>query len=566
MTQRSILAAASLVLAGSLAFAGCSGKVGTSTNGGNNASGGSSTGTDNPIAAITLPAEVGDNIGGLVNYNPYSPNPLTNSGYIYEPLMIQNSLNCTVTPWLATEYKWNDDKTLVFTIRDGVKWSDGQAFTADDVAFTFNLMKTYSGMDTASIWGDVWGGKATSVTASGNKVTLSFSAPAIAKFQDIVGLKILPKHLYEKVGDPTKYIDKAPVGTGAFKIGSYNGRKLVLQKRDDYWQADKIKVQSIVEQGNYDATQAALALNAGNLDAYWGEIPNPAVSFQAKNPSLNHFWYAPAGSTVLTPNDSKAPYSDPAFRMAITQGLDKEQMSQKATYGVMKVASQTGLKLPYAESLMPDKYKGQDTVIKFDTAKAAADLDTAGYKVGSDGFRTNKDGSPLKITFAVQAGWIDYQAAAQVIVNNLQAMKLNASLVAYSPDQVDAFKKQGQFDMMLEYLNGGCVVARNLGSKLATNQMPTKTTVQPNVQRYSDPATDKIINDLAATTDEAKQKELVGQLVDVMMTKAPVSTLFYAPARMIFRTDKAVGWPSEADPYATNADMLLIMTHLKSTK
>ncbi|HEY3407312.1 MAG TPA: ABC transporter substrate-binding protein, partial [Propionicimonas sp.] len=100
----------------------------------------------------------------------------------------------------------------------------------------------------------------------------------------------------------------------------------------------------------------------------------------------------------------------------------------------------------------------------------------------------------------------------------------------------------------------------------SSNLFPTKTEVRSNVGRYSNPTTDAIVAKLSGSTDPAEQKSLVGQLVDVMVTQAPVTPLFYAPARMIYRTDKAVGWPSEANPYATNSEMLMIMTRLKSAK
>ncbi len=98
-------------------------------------------------------------MGNLVNYNPYSPKPLT-STWLFEPLMIQNGLTCDVTPWLATKYKWEGATKLTFDIRDGVKWSDGQAFTAKDVAFTFNLAKQYPALDKGGVWTDTFGTKA----------------------------------------------------------------------------------------------------------------------------------------------------------------------------------------------------------------------------------------------------------------------------------------------------------------------------------------------------------------------------------------------------------------------
>ena len=265
---------------------------------------------------------------------------------------------------------------------------------------------------------------------------------------------------------------------------------------------------------------------------------------------------------MLTYNLEKAPFDDVAFREAVSHGIDKDEISAKATYGVMAPASQTGLKLPYAENLLPDEYVGKDTVIPFDPETAATMLDDAGYAVGSDGFRTLPDGTAFAPRFIVQAGWIDYQAAADVIVRNLQELDINASIQTSPPEAVDQNKKDGTFNMLLEYLHGGCEVARNLGSKLVSDQVPTEDTVYSNVGRWIDADTDETVAELSGETDPEKQKELTADLVDTMMTQYPVTCLFYAPARMIYRVDKAEGWPTEENPYGASSEMLMIMTRL----
>lgn len=556
MKRRTLLTTGPLAAALVAGTAACSGQIQTNQGGG-----GSEAGDGTTIPRLTFPSEVAENVAGIKNFNPLSPNA-TSRTYFYEPLMIRSSMNCEIVPWLATEFAWASETTLVFTVREGVTWSDGEPFTAEDIAFTLNQKKEFPGADDIGLWNETFGAPAESVTAEGSTVTIEFSGLAAAKFDSLITAKIFPQHVWGEVGDPVEYVDEEPVGTGPFTVGSYNGRQLVLARREDYWQADKIAVQELVLEGNYDATNAALKLAAGDLDAYWGEIPNPEQAFASKDPELNHFWYAPAGSTVLTFNLTKAPFDDAAFREAVSQGIDKDEISAKATYGVMAPASQTGLKLPYAENLLPEAYAGQDTVIPFDTAKAEEMLDAAGYAKGADGFRTLPDGTAFAPKFMVQAGWIDYQAAADVVVRNLQAMGINASVQTSPPEAVDQHKKDGEFDLLLEYLHGGCEVARNLGSKLSSDQVPTEDTVFANVGRWIDPETDEIVAELSGETDPDAQKELTGQLVEVMMTQFPVTPLFYAPARMIYRTEKAEGWPSEEDPYGTNSEMLMIMTRL----
>src|SRR5437762_10355742 len=105
---------------------------------------------------------------------------------------------------LATNYQWNSANTQVtFTIRQNVKWNDGQAFTADDVAFTFNLIKQYPSADSAGVWSFL-----KSVTASDAKtVVMTFLKAYPPALPLIAGkVNIVPKHVYESAGDPTKYL------------------------------------------------------------------------------------------------------------------------------------------------------------------------------------------------------------------------------------------------------------------------------------------------------------------------------------------------------------------------
>lgn len=517
---------------------------------------------DGMIAQLTFPAEVDATVGGLGNYNPYSPTPLT-AVWLYEPLIVRNNLTCEETPWLATGATWDGGDKLTLDIREGVTWSDGEEFTADDVAFTLNLQKEFPGMDKAGLWNDTFGAPASSVTADGNQVVIEFEGNAAAKYDGIIGTKILPEHVYSEVEDPTTYVDKEPVGTGPFEVESYNGRRLTLARRDDYWQADKIKVEKIVQEGMFDSSQAALKLENGEIDAYYGDIPNPQKTVVDKDPENTGFFYAPAGTTVLTGNLEQEPWSDPAFREAISYGMDKESMSEKGIYGIMEPASQTGLKLPAMEDLLPEEYAGADTVLPYDPDKAAEMLDAAGYEEGPDGKRTMPDGSPLSVDFSVQAGFIDYEAIAEVVSDNLNALGVDTKVTASAPESVDEEKKQGSFNTVLEYLHGGCELARNLGSKLNSKQFPTEQDIFPNVGRYSDPATDETIAQLSGATSREEQKPYLGDLVDVMMTEYPVTSLIYAPSRTIYRTDNAEGWPTEDNPYASGADdRLLVMTRL----
>src|SRR5205823_4949792 len=112
------------------------------------ACGSSSAGTINAQPRVGGTLTIDNESGGLwtCGFNPFnaSVTGLT-QGIIYEPLVYDNLLTDKKTPMLASSYQWSsDNKSITFTIRPGVKWSDGQPFSAADVVFTFNLIKQNS--------------------------------------------------------------------------------------------------------------------------------------------------------------------------------------------------------------------------------------------------------------------------------------------------------------------------------------------------------------------------------------------------------------------------------------
>ena len=189
MTQQRFLRSARITAAslaiGALLLTGCSANQGTT----------GATGASAESAFLTIPRE---DMGTFVqNFNPFAPtvNPMVQQS-IYESLLIFNPAKGDTTPWLATEWKSAEDgKSITFTLRDGVKWSDGKPFVADDVAYTFELQKKIKGgfdyLET--------------VTAEGtNKVTFSFNKPWSPALYDLGQLTILPKHIWSALADPAR--------------------------------------------------------------------------------------------------------------------------------------------------------------------------------------------------------------------------------------------------------------------------------------------------------------------------------------------------------------------------
>src|SRR6516164_5391803 len=154
-------------------------------------------------------------------FNPFNANLITWSfGPVYEPLYDVNALKGgATTPWLASAYAWsNHDRTLTFTIRSGVKWTDGKPFSAADVLFTFKLIKAHPALDLQGAWAVL-----KSVTRKGNKVSFTFKTPAVPYFYNIANkTPIVAQHIWSSIKDPVTYKDTSPIGTGAYTMSSCN--------------------------------------------------------------------------------------------------------------------------------------------------------------------------------------------------------------------------------------------------------------------------------------------------------------------------------------------------------
>src|SRR5258708_11938000 len=132
-----------------------------------------------PSGVLTIDNESGGT--WTCDFNPFNLSYISDSlGNVYEPLVFVNTLqNAKVAPWLATSYAWsNGNKTLTFTIRKGVKFSNGDPLTPADVVYTFNLLKAHKTLDINSVWSVL-----SSVAQQGSdQVVMQFKSVAVPYF------------------------------------------------------------------------------------------------------------------------------------------------------------------------------------------------------------------------------------------------------------------------------------------------------------------------------------------------------------------------------------------------
>ena len=286
------------------------------------------------------------------NYNPYvQSTPEYQAGadsLIYEPLMDFNLANPAAKPYymLASKYTWGKGgKSITFTIRQGVKFSDGSAMTPADVAFSFNLLKQNADVNVAGL-------AITSATASGNTVTVSFKTPQYTNLQSIGNTYVVPQSVWSSVGDPAKYVDSNPIGTGPYTVTSTGAAGITMAANTRYWGGTPAV--RAVEIPAIASNTTVLSLLTSNQLTWAGNfITGLKSAFENPAPATHQVWFAAVQTNSLEPNLTKWPTNQLAVRKAISLAIDRTAISTQGEAGLEPVATNaSGLVLPGFKSVM----------------------------------------------------------------------------------------------------------------------------------------------------------------------------------------------------------------------
>lgn len=499
-------------------------------------------------------------------FGPYAPNPVAGTtGLLYETLLYFNQINGNVTPWLASSYKFADDaKSMTFTIRQGVKWTDGQPFTSDDVVFTLNLFKQYPAADTNGLWQYI-----DTVTApDANTVNVSLKQPYTPILWRLGGTTwIVPKHIWQSVGDPTKFTNPNPVGTGPFTLKSFAPQMIDYVKNPNYWQPGKPAVSEVKYPAFNSNTNSELLMDRGEFD--WSGIftPNIEKTYVARDPAHYHYWFPSAAPVMLYLNLKKAPFDQLSVRQAISAALDREKMFKVAESGYEPVASPTGLVLPNNQAYLDPQFS--NTTFSQDTAKAQQLIQSAGLTKGSDGTLVDKTGKKVSFNLNVVTGWTDWVTICQIVASNLKDLGMNVTVNPISYDSYVANLQNGNFDAAISWTNPGPTPYYLYDSLLNSKYTaPIGQKANSNWQRWSDPNTDQLLTKYATSTDKNTQQQAIYGLEKIMVDQLPSIPLVYGATWYEYNTTHFTGWPDKDNPYAvpspyTSPDNAVVILNLK---
>jgi peptide/nickel transport system substrate-binding protein len=480
------------------------------------------------------------------NFNPYSSTKRTGATVIYEPLFVLNSITGEFAPFLGESFEFTDPSTIEVTLRSGVTWSDGEDFTADDVEYTFTLLKEESALDTGGVWGHL----KSLETSDDGTVVFHLTEEDVPAATIILPTLIVPKHLWDPVEEP--------VGPGPYTLGDYTPNQYTMVKNDSYYFADKVVPTSLI----LPASNEQLDLVNKGYDwayAYISDVENTWVDAGEGN----IYWFPPGGTISMFPMLDQAPFDDVNFRQGVAVALDRSKIADVAAEGTMAAAGNTGLLLPNQEAwLDPSIADGGEATQ--DTDAAMTYFEKAGYTMSGEKL-VDDSGKQVSITIMTPNSYTDWLRGAQEIQRELQALGMKVELNQPQPAGYQQSLQNGDFQVAMASFGGNGDIYSTYNNLMGQEfAKPAGESTTANYGRYSNDEAQSLIDVLRTSPDEAEQKEAAYGLQKIFGEDMPVIPIWYGGLWGLFSEKKFTGWPSEDNPYAApmtwTSNNLLILT------
>ncbi len=466
------------------------------------------------------------------------------TGLIYEPL-IQFNLAAPPKfyPWLATGYKWADGgKSITFTIRSGVKWSNGTALTPADVAFTYNLIKKNTAINLGGL-------AMTSITTSGSNVTLTFATPQYTNLEEIAGVAIVPQSIWSKIPNPATYADANPVGSGPYKLASFTPQGFTLEKNANYWQSSKVAIPKVFFPVYTSNTGALSALFSGQIDWTGNFIPGLQKDFVNTNKAFHHFWEAPGGTNSLMPNLNKWPTNQLPVRKAISLAINRSLIASEGEAGLENpVLNATGLTLPtFGAWSAPVLTKTNSATADPEAAKAI--LKNAGYTLNSSGFFT-KGGKEVAITITDPSAYTDYAEDDALVAQQLKAAGIDATFSGQAVTTWNSDIASGNFELTMHWSNGG-LTPYNMYDGWLDSALAKGSAATGDYERLNNPAIDAALAKLRGASTTLEQTADLAPIANFVAANLPIIPTTTASEWFEYNSQHFVGWPTQDNPYET---------------
>ena len=530
----------------------------------------------------TVIFDLNNNIADPENFNWFTPGTKRQHGAhqtMWEPLFILNYESGDIEPWLGVSFDANDTMDVwTLGLRDGVMWSDGEAFNADDVMFTIDMLlndegRTLNEAANMQQWVDSIE-KIDDLTVQFNLVKpnplFQLNYFSVRIFGSVL---IMPEHVWSGQ-DPATFSfydeDKGwPIGTGPYTLTSADTSRTVWDLDENWWGAqagfmDLPEPQRIVFVAAGSEENRAQLLSNNQLDIGHSVTLGAFEAIQARNPNiiswldeLPYAWADPC-ARQLDINTQIAPWNDPSMRRALGHMIDRQQIVNVAYEGTTAVSRsmfvQYGGMNKYIDAIEAAGYGLSATA---DLEAAEAILMENGYEKANNGL-WEKDGETIKVNLIINSASTEMTRMGDVVVEQLRAAGVDA--IGRPVDNSTFWGSvlpTGDYDVALTWLS-----CSSVNEPWASMNRYTTTFLAPlgerapginNTQRWDTTNAEfyTLIVDAMASMplNDPNMVDYVVEAYQYLDADTPVIPLVQASKLLPMNTSYWTGWPTQENNY-----------------
>ena len=466
------------------------------------------------------------------------------------PQLTETGENGSPVPYLATSWSISPDHlTWTFKIRPGLKWTDGTPITAQDVAWTYNLVMTNQA----------------AATANGSLVQnfASVSAPDASTFviktkqpQDNIpytSLPVVPEHIWQSdVKDigTFKNMSFPVVGYGPWIATGYAPNQYATLTANTAYYQGAPKYHTLIIQYFTSSDAAVAALRSGQLDSIDDLTPTQYESLKgakgiALYPSQSNSWDAielnPGARTLSGQKfgNGNPALQDPVVRQAIALAINRNELVSKVDDG-LAVAGGGFLTPAFPQWWWTPPANNN---YNYDPARASQMLTAAGYTMGSNGVRIDpKTHQPLDLRLGIHSDNGDDALTAPYLVDWLQAIGIKLTVQAMSFTQLNTELPKGDWDILMDGWATNYDPSYLLSIESCTTLPANQSTPGNTDAFYCNPAYDTLYNQQLTEFNLAQRTQTVDQMQSILYSANVDIILYYPDSLQAVRTTGTSGY------------------------
>jgi peptide/nickel transport system substrate-binding protein len=439
---------------------------------------------------------------------------------VFDSLVWRDASGETI-PWLATDWSLADDGiTWTFTLREGIRWQDGEPFSADDVVFSIQYYLDHPG--TAWFMSDI-DQIASATKVSDTEVALTLKQPFAPFIQTTAeSLLIFPQHVWEGVDDPKTYIEPdAFIGTGAYRMVEYSEAEgtYLFEANPDFFLGEPYvqRIEFVPTSDNY------LALIHGDIAAFdqFGGVTDEMLEPFQSDPFEVRTAPGEWGMFLFFNLEQDTPLQDVRVRQAIAHAIDRQAILERVLFGFGEVGSM-GFLPPANPYFNPDLID-----YGYGVEQARALLEEAGY-----------DGTLIKLAYSTD--WIMASPrVVEIIEAGLDAIGIPVDQVVMDQASIDAAAVEGNYEIGVFGFGGLGGDPDQLRRSFASGSQVRGFS---RALGYRNPDFDALAGAQLNMTDPAARRDAIFEMQSILAEDLPVLPLYYTARVVILNADVFDNW------------------------